>query len=152
MAKPIKKSEQANILAERAGLLRRLMALVYDIFLIGAIWFAIAGLGVTLNGGEALPSWVNHYLLFPALILSTFLFYYWFWTHGGQTLGMRAWRLKIINLDKTQPSLVQCLKRFATAILTAGLGFLLCPFHPEKKSLHDIASDTQIVLLPKEIF
>lgn len=128
------------------------MALVYDIFLIVAIWFAIAGLGVGLNGGEELPSWANHYLLFPALILSTFLFYYWFWTHGGQTLGMRAWRLKIINLDKTQPTLAQCLKRFSAAVLPAGLGFLLCPFHPEKKSLHDIVSGTQIILLPKEVF
>ncbi len=137
------------IQVEHAGLFRRLAALVYDLFLVVAIWFAIAGIGVSLNGGEAMPSWINHYLLFPALIISTFVFYFWFWTHGGQTLGMRAWRLKLLNDQKQTPSFSQCLKRFAIAVLSLGLGFLLAPFHPQKKSLQDWISETQVVLLPK---
>jgi len=143
-------SSKATITVEPAGVFRRIAALVYDAFLIGAIWFAVAGIGVAVNGGEAMPPWANHYFLFPALIIVTFLFYFWFWTHGGQTLGMRAWRLKILNLEKNPPSFVQCLKRFAVAILSAGLGFLACFINREKKSFQDMASNTRIVLLPKE--
>ncbi len=144
--------EKQTVSVDHAGVFRRIAALVYDSFLIGAIWFGLAGIAVILNHGEALPSWANHYLLFPALVLSTFLFYFWFWTHGGQTLGMRAWRLRILSNNNKTPSLAQCLKRFTVAILSLGSGFLLCFVNKEKRSLHDLLSSTHIVLMPKEIY
>jgi uncharacterized RDD family membrane protein YckC len=124
--------------------------LLYDFFLIVAIWFAIAGIAVILHGGEAMPVWTNQFILLPILILSTFVFYFWFWTHGGQTLGMRAWRLQILNEENKTPSLKECFLRFSIAIISAGIGFLYVPFNKDKKSFHDLASNTQIVLLPKE--
>jgi uncharacterized RDD family membrane protein YckC len=137
---------------EHAGVFRRVAALIYDVFLIAAIWFGITGVAVSINGGEALPQWANQFIIAPTLLLATFLFYYWFWTHGGQTLGMRAWRLKILNLEKKTPTLNQCIKRFFIALISVGIGFLVCLFNKQKMSLQDLASDTQIVLLPKEVY
>ena len=137
-------------IVSHSGLFRRLAALLYDCFLIGAIWFSIAGIAVILHGGEAMPVWANQFILLPILILSTFFFYFWFWTHGGQTLGMRAWRLQILNEHKQAPTVKECILRFSTATISLGIGFLYAPFNKEKKSLHDLLSSTQIVLLPKE--
>ena len=149
-----------------AGLFRRLAALIYDLFLVVAIWFGVAGLAVLLNvfisGGEALPVWLAQWILFPALIGSTFLFYYWFWTHGGQTLGMRAWRLKVISdtasdsdknshkLPSFKPSFKQCLLRFFIGFFSGGLGLVFCLFSKDKKSLHCKLSQTKVIVIDKE--
>jgi len=140
---------------EAANVLRRISALVYDSFLIGSIWFVVTGIIVIFNGGEAMPVWLNQFVLAPLLLTCTFLFYFWFWTHGGQTLGMRAWRLKIESQQLTagkQPSLQQCLKRFIVAIMSCGLGFLFCLIRKDKAALQDIVSNTYITLLPKSIY
>lgn len=143
-------SPTPKIQVEHAGLMRRLAALLYDCFLVGAIWFVLAGIIVIIHHGEAMPVWANQIILLPLLILSAFLFYFWFWTHGGQTLGMRAWRLKILSSEKTTPSFQQCFIRFSIALLSGGFGFLVCLFNQDKKSLQDLLSHTQIILLPKE--
>jgi len=139
-----------SIAVEYAGVSRRIFALAYDIFLIASLWFALFGAAVAVHQGEAVPLWVSQFILLPGGFLVTFVFYFWFWTHGGQTLGMRAWRLQILTLENTQPNLKQCAIRYLSAIASIGLGFLYCFFNQNKKSLHDLLSKTQIVLLPKE--
>ena len=47
-------------------------------------------------------------------------FYTWFWTRAGQTIGMRAWRLRIQNVDGSNIRITQALIRLATS--TFGLG------------------------------
>lgn len=140
-----------TIKVEYAGVSRRIAAFVYDIFLIAALWFALFGVAVAIHQGEAIPIWASQFILLPAAFIMTFIFYYWFWTHGGQTLGMRAWRLRIINLENKQPAFRECLIRYLLAVSSLGLGFLYCVFNKDKKSLHDVVSHTQIVLLPKEL-
>ncbi len=136
--------------SEAAGVFRRIFALVYDIFLIGAIWFGVAGLTVILNGGEAMSVEANQFILLPLLFGATFFFYHWFWTHGGQTLGMRAWRIKIVNAEIGSITIEQSFKRFASGLLFSGLSFLHAVFRKDGKSLHDLLSATHIVVLPKE--
>ncbi len=137
---------------KNAGLPRRIASLVYDIFLVGAIWFAVAGLTVLINKGEALPVLVLQFVLAPLLIGSTFLFYYWFWTHGGQTLGMRAWRLKVVsdqNESSRVPDLKQCAIRFFTAFFSCGLGLLFCLFDKHNNSLQCKLSRTKVIVVEK---
>ncbi|HSW15424.1 MAG TPA: RDD family protein [Solimonas sp.] len=80
-----------------APLWRRLIAAVYDGLLLLGIVFTIALLDfVVLNKLLGLPTrgWLG-----PMLFLAGLSFFGWFWTHGGQTLGMRAWRLRVRRLD-----------------------------------------------------
>lgn len=77
-------------------------------------------------------------------------FHIWFWTHGGQTLGMRAWRIKIFSTDGQSVSFRQALVRYLVAILSLtilGLGFLWVLFDPQKRAWHDLASRTRLVLV-----
>ncbi len=81
-------------------------------------------------------------------------FHLWFWTHGGQTLGMRAWRLRLVSDDGDKVTLRQALVRYAVAILSwlvLGLGFLWILFDGKKRAWHDIASRTRLVLVDPSV-
>ena len=80
------------------------------------------------------------------------MFYAWFWTHGGQTLGMQAWKLRLQRLDGGPVSLWQALLRFLAAfpsLLLFGLGMLWMLVDRERMTWHDRVSESVIVRLPK---
>lgn len=138
-----------------AGLLRRLAALLYDSLLLLALWFATAALLLAASGGllsqPDRPPWL---LLLEqiSLLLVTFLFWGGFWTHGGQTLGMRAWRLKLVDDDGSPISWQQAARRCLAALLSLaplGLGYLWILIDPQRRAWHDRLSGTRVVVLPK---
>ena len=99
---------------KKAGLLRRLAAIGYDSLLLLAVLFIATVLVLPLNGGGA----IRHNPFFSSYIfLVCFLFYGWFWTHGGQTLGMRAWKLRLQRDDGGGITWWQALARFLLASL-----------------------------------
>ena len=120
-----------------AGLWRRLAALFYDSRLLLAIWFIAIVILMPLTAGT--------YLLFIS-----FFFYAWFWMHGGQTLGMRSWKLQLHNLRDGPVSWLQCLLRFIVALpagLLFGLGYGWLLIDKQKLTWHDRYSETHIVQL-----
>ncbi|MDO6444041.1 MULTISPECIES: RDD family protein [unclassified Marinobacter] len=100
------------------------------------------------------------------LFLVMYLFFAYFWTRIGQTLGMQVWRVRIENLDGTSVSWSQALRRYVTAAavfflaLLAGYSmgsatlFLSIPamialFYPiNGLSLTDRLSESVVVALP----
>lgn len=137
------------------GLLRRLAAIFYDGLLLAALWFVVSAAFLAASGGRLSspdrPLWLL-YTFRAGLLLTTYLFFASFWTHGGQTLGMRAWRLKLVDQDGGPVSWVQATVRFATALLSLaalGLGLLWVLVDREKRAWHDHLSGTHLVLLPK---
>lgn len=119
-------------------IVRRTAALAYDIFLLFSVLFIIGAIAVLLNGGSA----VNPALLAPVSIIISFLFFAWFWNHGGQTLGMRAWQIKLTDKDGNNPGWTNCLIRFAVMSLTIGTSTLWVMFNKNAQSLQDILSNT----------
>lgn len=107
-----------------AKLPRRLAAIVYDgLLLAGVLIFASAlawGLMALLLGSAAVtldnPLSGNPFFQ-TYLLLVCFFFYGGFWVRGGQTLGMRAWRLRITRHDGRGIGWSQALLRFLTASL-----------------------------------
>ncbi len=80
------------------------------------------------------------------------LFYWFFWYRAGQTVGMRAWRLKLVTTDATPLGSKHIMLRILSApvsVAACGLGYLWCLFHPNKMAWHDLASATKVVQLPK---
>ena len=81
------------------------------------------------------------------MIAVSFLFYGWFWTHGGQTLGLRAWKIKVLTLDQKPISWKQSLLRFVTAIISwagLGVGFMWVLIDKNRYSWHDHVSKTAL--------
>jgi uncharacterized RDD family membrane protein YckC len=131
-----------------AGLFRRLAALFYDTLLLLGLWFIAVAIVLPLNHGEAFAP--HNPLLTTYLLFVAFFFYAWFWMHGGQTLGMRAWKLQLRNLRSGHLTWLQLMLRFLIAIPSAlllGLGYLWILVDRRHLSWHDRYSETSIVQL-----
>ncbi len=130
--------------------------MLYDGLLLVALWFAVNALLLALSGGRLAaadrPDWLL-YIQRLVLVGVTFGFFAWFWMHGGQTLGMRAWRLRLEGEDKGTIDLAQATKRCLAAVISfalLGLGYLWMLVDREKRTWHDRFSGTHLVLVPKD--
>lgn len=87
-------------------------------------------------------------------LIVSFFFYGWFWTHGGQTLGMRAWNLYLIKPDGKFIDWKIAAKRYCAALFSwafLGLGFTWILLNKRKLAWHDILTNTQIIYsVPKK--
>ncbi|EGU32477.1 hypothetical protein VII00023_22381 [Vibrio ichthyoenteri ATCC 700023] len=147
-----------------AGLMRRLGALFYDSLIIIAIEMMAAGIVVAAlqalmalnliniapyaDIGDFLsnnPIWSPIFTFYLAAVWV--YFFVFFWTRAGQTLGMRAWKLQVRNLDGGRITVTQALIRLATSGF--GLANLAVPLDPKKRAFHDIWAKTQVIVLPK---
>ena len=129
---------------------RLLAVMMYDSMLLVSVLLVAAAVAVALNGGEAIGA--NNPFFFVYLLGVAFIFYGWFWTHGGQTLGMRAWRVYLISGNNTGINWQQAFLRFVVGIfswLPLGLGYWWLWLSPDKLSWHDIASGSYLVYSPK---
>ncbi len=126
-----------------ASLIRQLAAMVYDSMLVFAVLFFFSAIAIMFNQGEAIESspWFTLYLL-----LALFTFYAWFWHKSGQTLGMRVWKIRIVDESGGNPDWGVCYLRLVSAlvsILCFGLGYWWRLFKPY--TWHDRLSRTSIV-------
>lgn len=128
------------------GFLRRLAAIAYDTLLLLAVLFLATALALPFNLGNHFTSQQWFFSLY--LLIVSFVFFAWFWTHGGQTLGMRAWKIKLVSEQGLTVSWQQASVRFVVALLAwlcLGLGFFWSWFDRRGYSWHDHASATQLV-------
>jgi uncharacterized RDD family membrane protein YckC len=132
------------------GLLRRLGAMFYDSLLLFAVLFMLSYPYVWLTGGKN-PGMIVKTAYQIYLLAICFFFYAGFWIHGGQTLGMRTWGIKLVRIDGAPITWNDALKRFASALLSLfclGLGFLWVLYDRDKLAWHDRLSGTRLILLP----
>jgi uncharacterized RDD family membrane protein YckC len=137
----------------RAGFARRLAALVYDSFLLAALLMVFTGGALFFTHGVAvLPAtagnWV--YVYRTGLVLVIAGYYALNWRRSGQTLGMRAWRLRTVSdsgrkLGWTAVILRLCFGFIAWA--PAALGVLWLYLDPEHLALQDRFSRTRVIHL-----
>lgn len=131
---------------QRCGLLRRLGAIFYDSLLLFSILFFATLILLPLTGGEAVRPGQPIYTAY--LIAVSFVYFAWFWTHGGQTLGMRAWRVTLRTRDGSAVTWRHALVRSVAAVLSwipCGAGFLWGLFDRERLTWHDRLSGTEVV-------
>ncbi|MGE5452314.1 MAG: RDD family protein [Acidobacteriota bacterium] len=160
--------------AERASgpaptLIRRLAAFVYE----GVVLFGVL---MTVGAAYSIATHQTHGLhgrngMQAAVFLALALYFIWFWTHGGQTLAMRSWQLRLVSASGGPISLKQALVRFMLSwvwfvpslalawlagwheskmlygplILWVGLYALLSLLHPQKQFWHDQLSGTRLI-------
>ena len=106
----------------------------------------VVGVQRSHPSGEAVEPaswWFN-----ASLVAICFAFFGWFWTHGGQTLGMRAWKLRLERDDGGAPQWRDAGRRFAASWVLAfppGLGLLWGAVDRQGLCWHDRLSGTRIV-------
>jgi len=133
----------------KPSIFRYIGIMIYDtLLLISVLLFASAlavGFNALVNHGNAIEAGNPFFSIY--LFVVSFLFYGWFWTHGGQTLGMRSWKVYLISDNNTAVSWRQATLRFIVAIIAwipAGLGFWWLYFGKDSQSWPDIASGTKL--------
>ena len=82
-------------LTKSAPIFRRIGAMVYDTLLLFAVLVIASALTLPFRAGKGATQFDPLMMIYIFSVI--FLFFGWFWTHGGQTLGMRAWRIKLVS-------------------------------------------------------
>ena len=146
--------------AAAPGLPRRFAAMFYDSLLVLAVQWGATALLITIkasmSGGEAIQASRQAAVSGPALQLALLavlvLFFGWFWTRSGQTLGMQAWRLRVQQPCGASITWTQALLRLACAtpsLLLFGAGYWWALIDREGRTWPDRCSGTQVILLAK---
>jgi uncharacterized RDD family membrane protein YckC len=132
-----------------AGFWRRIVAILYDSLLLIAACFLATAIALPLNNGEAFHS--GQYIYPVYLIEISFGFFGWWWPHGGQTPGMKAWKLQLVSSNYSSTSNINwkmATKRFVAALLswaTLGIGFVVILLSKHNLAWHDRLSNSYIV-------
>jgi len=138
-----------------ASLWLRIAAGIYDLFPLAALWMLTAGISLLVVHGDvdvAHPSLGWQLGLRALLFVVTAGYFVISWARGGQTIGMRAWRLRIVDADGNALGWPRAIVRFAVAcvsLLALGVGFFWCLVDRRKRGWHDLATRSVFVRLEK---
>ena len=126
-----------------ASLPRRLGAMLYDTFLLIAVWMTTLWIAVPIADARVTGAWVQ-----SLLFIEAFAFFAYFWMRNQQTLGMQVWRIRIQNADGSPITLRQCLLRFFAGIaslLLLGIGYWWILVDSRRRSWTDLFSGSETV-------
>jgi uncharacterized RDD family membrane protein YckC len=155
-----------------AGLRRRLAAFVYEgVLLFGVLMVAGLIYGLVTQQRHALAG-LHGLQAFLFLVLG--LYFSWFWSHGGQTIAMKTWHLRLLTRDGQPVSMGRAWLRyvlswlwFLPALLASWLAglhsggaigwallagvvayMLLARLSPQRQFLHDLLAGTRLAYAP----
>jgi uncharacterized RDD family membrane protein YckC len=116
--------------------------MVYEALLLFAVAFFAAWMFFFASGGrDATTGWLRHAL--QLFILVVFAGYFlWCWLRGGQTLAMKAWRVRLVDVTPRKAVL-----RFLLAVplVPTGISLLWSLFDRDRQFLHDRLAGTRLV-------
>jgi uncharacterized RDD family membrane protein YckC len=114
--------------------------MLYEALLLAAVGFFAAWLFFFASGGrDATEGWLRHALqLFLAAVYAAY--FLWCWLRGGQTLAMKAWRIRLIDVTPRKAVL-----RFLIALALLPLSIAWALVDREGQFLHDRLSRTRLV-------
>ena len=145
----------------RALLGWRLLALLYDLFPVLALWLVLSAaftaahilLGHHAARENIAPFSALQWLLWVFCWLVTGLYAVASWRRGGATLGMRPWRLRVVSAaDGGNAPVAALWRRYAVgtlSLLFAGAGFWWAWFDRDRLAWHDRASGTRMIRASK---
>lgn len=131
------------------GLFRRLFAIFYDGFLLIAILFIVTAIATALNHGKAIETSDTFYPVYVIIVFGlSYLYFAWFWIHGGQSLGMKTWRVQLRSANNNKISWRTAAIRYVSALFSwgfFGIGFLWALFDKKNRCWHDLISHTELL-------
>jgi len=124
----------------------RILSLVYDSLPMIPLVMLTSAAFVWLHGGRTVE---NSLVLALMQLVTTWglvgLYFVLSWRRGGQTMGMRPWRVRVLANDGRPAQMSALWLRYLVATLTPVLCLLWCLIDGERRGLHDLASGTVFV-------
>jgi uncharacterized RDD family membrane protein YckC len=122
------------------------MAMLYDgLILLGLLIVASA---LALPFGDVNKVALQDFWFTIWLFLVCLTYFVGCWHYGGMTVGMRAWKIKLINHDGGHITLSMCLLRFLVSLislLAGGLGFFWALWDQKNRTWHDMTAATLLI-------
>ncbi len=135
--------KSATPAARTPTLVRRLFSMLYEVLVMFGVLFVAIMIFMLFRD----PRVPGAKLFFQAYLFLVLVWYFtWFWTHGGQTVAMRAWRFRVERRDGQPLRFPQAALRFALAWLSV-LSMLWVFFDRDHQFLHDRLAGTRLVLV-----
>lgn len=125
---------------------RRTLCLIYDFLLFLAIWFIASLIFIVIVQDTNSTYFRPIYQFYSLSIIG--IYFIWFWTHGGQTLAMQTWKMKVVAKDGSALTMKQAITRYLFAVIgitTFGIGIIWALFDRDRQYLHDRLAGTRIV-------
>jgi len=115
--------------------------MLYEAVLVFAVAFFAGFAFHVASAGAPLEGWLRHaHQLFVAGMLAAY--FLWCWLRGGQTLAMKAWKLRLAGVTPGR-----ALARFllALVLVPTGIGIVWALVDRERQFLHDRIAGTRLV-------
>jgi uncharacterized RDD family membrane protein YckC len=135
-----------TITASAPGLWRRLLSMVYELLILVAVLFIASFIFHLVFQDTSSILFRPVFQIYLLLVAGSY--FTWFWTHGGQTLPMQTWKLRLLSADGHQLSLKQAIARYLFAVIGFfffGCGILWAFFDRDGLFLHDRLAGSRIV-------
>ncbi len=132
---------------ELPGLRRRIASMAYEsLLLLGvlSVSFMLPHLALGMAFNIALPGWV----LLSHVFIVLGAYFVWYWHHGGQTLAMQTWKIRLSTPSGVEPSLARLALRYVLAwpsLVYLGAGLFWALFDRDRQFLHDRLAGTRLV-------
>lgn len=148
---------------------RRLAAFLYEgVLLFGVVMAAGFVWSLATQQRHAM---LGRHGLQAVLFVVLGVYFAWFWSHGGQTVAMKAWHIRLVDSGGRPVSLLRAALRYLLAwlwfapallairlaglheaaaiagVLTAGVAAsaALAGLHPSRQFLHDVLCGTRLI-------
>ena len=155
-------------LAATPSLKRRLLSMTYEAMLLFAVVFIADYLfdALTQSRHALMLRHVRQAWLYTVLGV----YFIWFWMHGGQTLAMKTWRIRLVGPDGSRLAIGRAVARYLLlwifvlptlailaalgiggwiAVIALGLALVVPPFYVfvdrERQFIHDRLLATRLI-------
>jgi uncharacterized RDD family membrane protein YckC len=122
------------------GLARRLASMAYEALLIFAVGFFAAWIFFFASGGRDATRGVVRAELQIFILLVLAGYFLWCWLRGGQTLAMRAWKIRLVDVTPAK-----AVARFLIATALLPLSVLWALVDRDRQFLHDRLAGTRLI-------
>ncbi|HYD56351.1 MAG TPA: RDD family protein [Burkholderiales bacterium] len=124
------------------ALWRRVACMLYEAILLFAVAFFAGSIFLFASRGELVVTPLQRAVQGLFVLGVVALYFLWCWLRGGQTLPMKAWRIRLVDVTPGK-ALLRFL--YALVLVPSGLSILAVFFDRERQFLHDRLAGTRLV-------
>ncbi len=114
--------------------------MLYEAFLVFGVAFFAAWIFFFASGGKDATRGLVRAELQVFILVTLAAYFLWCWLRGGQTLAMRAWRIRLVDVTPEK-----AIVRFLVAAALLPLSILWALVDRDRQFLHDRLAGTRLV-------